>query len=700
MFFKLALGNVRKSVRDYAVYFVTLALGVAVFYAFNTISGQADFLSTNASEIVGTISSIMTGTTVFLAFVLGFLMVYANNYLVKRRKRELGLYQVLGMTRGQVSSVLVLETLMASLLAFVAGIAIGLIFSQLLVFVTANFLHDRVHDFAFRVSPEAMGLTLLCFGIIFLVMLAFNLRTLRKVRLVDLMGAERRNESVRLRNLPLNVALFVAGVGLIVGAYVRLDHDGLPVGGPATLPAFGVTTLMVIAGTFLFFYSVSGFMLRVAQRFHGAYYHGLNMFTVRQLAAKINTVSISTGLISLILFFAITSVTSGLSICAMLNQNSDAGAPYDATFTAIYERGDGAGAAATHPADIAAQLKDKGYDLGPITRGSFLASSYEVSSVPGTSSMSLGDFLAVSGDEVPSVYRNRDVATFGLFMMSESDYNAVRALDGLGPVSLGSDGYVLTTDMTDLAKVYSDALAKGKTVVVNGRTLHPLQTEAISDASARFENSATAATNPGTVVVPDELLAGCTPYSTCLGISYAGDTDAADDLVRRISRARVGDLTENGAGVAFLAISSTRTDELAASLGMTGVVSYLSIYIGFVLVISCAAILAIQQLSEASDSAQRYRLLSEIGCPRSLSNRSLLVQTLVYFLAPLAVAVAHSLCAMRSVITVVRLFGALDITGVAATTAGMFLVVYGAYFLVTYSVAKGLVNAHTVEARS
>ena len=705
MFFKLALGNVRKSIRDYAVYFVTLALGVAVFYAFNTISDQADFLSSNSSEVIKAISGIMTGTTVFLAFVLGFLMVYANNYLVKRRKRELGLYQLLGMTRGQVSRVLVLETLMASAVAFVAGIAIGLLLSQLLVFMTAALLHDRVQNFAFRFSPEAMGLTLACFGIIFLVMLAFNLRTLRKVRLVDLMGAERRNESVRLRSLPLTLALFVAGVGLVIAAYVRLSHDGLPVTGPAALPGFMITTLMVIVGTFLFFFSLSGIMLRVAQRFHGAYYHGLNMFTVRQLSAKINTVAFSTGLISIILFLAITSVTSGLSICAMLNQNTDKAAPYDASFAVYYESaqqasdGENVGIA-THPVDIAAQLKDKGYDLAPITGKSFTASSYEVSSVPGTSSMSLSDFLSASGDTVPSTYQSSDVAMLGLFIMSVSDYNSVRALNGLDPVSVGSDGYLITCDMPDLEGVYSDALAKGKTVVVGGRTLTPAQSSAISDTSAKSENSSVVTSNPGTVIVPDDLLAGCAPYRTYLGISYSGDEKVGDDLVRTISQNHIGTFTEDGKEVAYFTMPSSRTDELNASLGMTGIVSYLSIYIGFVLVISCAAILAIQQLSEASDSASRYRLLSEIGCPRRLSNRSLFVQTLVYFLAPLLVAVAHSLVAMGSVVSVVRLFGSLDLTSTAITTAAMFLVVYGAYFLVTYSVAKGVVNARTVEARS
>ena len=274
---------------------------------------------------------------------------------------------------------------------------------------------------------------------------------------------------------------------------------------------------------------------------------------------------------------------------------------------------------------------------------------------------------------------------------------------GLAPVSIGSDGYLLATDMSELAGLYAHALENGKAVVVAGRTLHPVQTTVYTGQDAKWRNTSFAPDNPGTIIVPDALLEGATPYQTSIGLDYSVDTATGDALVKSVSK--VGDPTDDyamqdGFKVGYITSKDTRTDLLVSSLGATGMVSYLAIYIGFVLVISCAAILAIQQLSEASDSAPRYRLLSEIGCPRRLSNRSLLAQTLVYFLTPLVVGVAHSICAMASVIPVVRLFGALDITGTAATTAAMFLVVYGAYFLVTYSVAKGVVNARTVEARS
>ena len=221
MFFRLALGNVRKSLRDYTVYFVTLVLGVTVFYAFNTISEQADFLSEDTRQMVKTVAMLMGFVTVFLAFVLGFLMVYANNYLVKRRKREFGLYQLLGMRQGQVSLILVLETLLASIASLLVGLAMGVLFSQILVFVTAALFNETVTNFSFRFSPEAALFTLICFSLVFVVMLVFNLRTLHKVRLVELMGASRVNERTRVRSLPVSVVGVMLGLALIIWSYAN-----------------------------------------------------------------------------------------------------------------------------------------------------------------------------------------------------------------------------------------------------------------------------------------------------------------------------------------------------------------------------------------------------------------------------------------------------------------------------------------------
>ncbi len=802
MLVKLAVGNLRKSIRDYAVYFVTLVLGVAVFYAFNTISSQADFLKPEYGDLIGLLGDILKGLTVFLALVLGFLMVYANNYLVRRRKRELGLYQVLGMRRSQVSGVLTLETLMASLVSLGVGLLVGVLLSQALVFVTAALFHEQVTEFQFRFSFEALGLTLACFGIMFVVMLLLNLRTLNKVKLVDLMGADRANESMKVRSLPLSAVLFVVTCVLIGAGYVRFLRDGFPIAdmSGSSSTQFLITTVMVFAGTLLFFYAVAGFILVAFQRLRRLYWSGLNMFTLRQLNARINTTSLSMGVIALILFLAITSVTGGMSICNTMSGNIEQHTPVDASVNIVFygehpaSQDDDNIAVATvtqdfaalmaeaagnieqhtpvdasvnivfygeHPAsqdddniavatvtqDFAALMAEAGYDLHTIGDTCQLTVYDARDRLADPGALTISAIHQATGAPVPMGMENSDSDTSGLDVMAESDFNAWRAFLGLEPVRLGENGYIVTCDMgSQIVELYDGMMAAGYPVVIDGRELLPAQVETIADRSASLSVS-TIGSNPGTLVVPDEVALACTPYAAFVNVLYTAPTDEADALVNDIhskfdssgvfvengkrvafvstclyaafvnvlytaptdeADALVNDIhskfdssgvfVENGKRVAFVSTCFTETDNWSQMNGLTGVVSYMAIYIGFVLVISCAAILAIQQLSSTSDSQGRYRLLSELGCPQRLIYRSLLVQTLVYFLFPLAVAMVHSFVALQVVIDAVSLFGGIDIAQVSLLAVVLFVVVYGGYLFVTYRVARGVVRTSLVGA--
>lgn len=719
MYFRLALGNVRRSLRDYAVYFVTIALGVAVFYAFNTISGQSNFLSESTNAILNMLSGVMMWLTVFLALVLGFLMVYANNFLIKRRKRELGLYQILGMTRTQVSRIIALETLIASVASFVAGILVGVLASQLLVFVTASLFHDAITKFSFVFSPFAFFLTLACLGMMFMVMLLFNLRTLAKVKLIDLMGADQRNEQIRVRSLPLSACLFVAGVALVVWAYLRLEAEGLPVSGPEGYMPFGITTLIVSVGTLLLFFGLSGMVLFLSKATKSHYYHGINMFTTRQLATRINSASASMGVICLILFLAITSVTGGMSICSMLNQNLENHTPYDMSVVLDYYDAEDVSnfsgsddiqrATATRPANLEQILTDAGINVSS-AGSSAQATIYWPNDGSG---ISIRDMANLTGLDMPAGVEDAYAAETGLYVIGQTDYNNLLQLLGKDPVDLGTDGYLLTCDAGDIVSGFYDQVCSLDTpLTVGGHALHPVQGSCVTGTAAVLQVSADG-TGIGTLIVPDDVVAGMAPYQTILNMRYAGDTKTGDALAQQIKDTPDTSGTdtsssndnrlrayEGSASTGVVSMTVTKTRCIQGIYGVTGIISYMAVYIGFVLVISCAAILAIQQLSGASDSAPRYRMLSELGCPRRLSNRSLLMQTLFYFLLPLALALAHSVVALRSVTKVVSLLGHLDITDAALSCGVLFVLVYGAYFVVTYLVARGVVNARTIEARN
>lgn len=693
MFFRLALGNVRKSLRDYTVYFVTLVLGVTVFYAFNTISGQADFLSEDTRQMVKTVAMLMGFVTVFLSFVLGFLMVYANNYLVKRRKREFGLYQLLGMRQGQVSLILVLETLLASVASLLVGLAMGVLFSQILVFVTAALFNETVTNFSFRFSPEAALFTLICFSLVFVVMLVFNLRTLHKVRLVELMGASRVNERTRVRSLPVSVVGVMLGLALIIWSYARLLKDGLPVSSAEQFGGFFLTTGIVTVGTLVLFYALSGVLLHVAHAFKGSYYRGLNMFTVRQLSSRINTVSLSMGVISLILFLAITSVSSGLGICAGISDSIRRQTPYDASLSLRYGHADDKGGrGVTYQYDADALLAAHGIDLSAISSQVVKVSSHYANDVDDSDPLTIDTLSRRAGVSLPDSPLTNTYRDIPLSLISASDYNSLRRMGGLDAVDMGSDGYMVASNAGGaLVRAYNDLLAARPTVSLRGRALKPVSNVVDESSASTLSNSYSSS---GVFVVPDDLLADIKPTIIYVNLNYSVPKAEGDRFMSQALETLAN--VKDGVGIV---LGTTRTQAETTSRGSSAIISYLAIYIGFVLVIACAAILAIQQLSSASDAAPSYLLLSELGCPTKMTMGSLLAQTLTFFLLPLVVALAHSAVALSQVMTVVSLIGQGNWAIPILITAVAFVAVYGTYLMVTYFMARGIVSYRTSKAR-
>lgn len=728
MLCKLAWGNVRRAGRDYLVYLLTLTLGVTVFYAINTISMQVDIAGIDEEGLAQVMGSILGYLTYFLAGVMAFLMVYANNFIMKRRKKEFGLYQVLGMGRGRVATIMALETVIVSVVAFVAGIVLGVGLSQLMTFFTASLFKTQIANFHFFFSVHAFNLTLACMLVMFVLTLLLNLRAVRRTKLIELMGAERRNESIKTRNPWIAIAIFAVGVVLVGVAYYRLLRDGFPLTATDSklqeaMNQFGITTAMVTVGTFALFWGLSGMLIKLLQSLRGVYWRGLNMFTVRQLAAKVNTVCFSMGVIAMLLFLAITSVTCGMSIANVMNENLERYNPVDVSQTYVYYTPDTLdyykgykGYVNPSEADRMV-LADTTVDLYPAWHGKGKSADnndetgkkVDIADVAGehvqidsylsypfggsNPSVTPSEMCKIMGEKLPKAFGGSNADTMGLFVTPASQYNKLRQMMGEEPVHIGRDQYLLTCDMGgELVDLYTKYMAGGHTLTLGGHELKPA-TDRSDEDTAAIANSAMGS-NQGTVVVADELLSqlNLQPYSSSLLVNYKQgmDTTEADESIKYTV---LDNLLVDGKEPGSWGIFITRSEMYTQAAQMNGMISYLAIYIGFVLVVACAAILSIQQLSNVADGSRSYRVLAQIGCEDRQIRHSVMAQQAVFFLFPLAVGLAHSFVALKVIIELVSIFGNMSIGGTVGLTCAIFLAAYGGYFLVTYLMSTGMVRA-------
>ena len=734
MYLKLALRNIRRSVRDYAVYFITLLFGVAVFYAFNSIGSQQilfDMESSASSNIFDATTQMLGMFSVVVACVLGFLILYANQFLIRRRKREFGTYLVLGMTPGHVSRIVLYETVLVGLISLAVGLICGVLLSQALSFFTAALFGTTMSNYQFVFSPDALVTTLICFATIYVVVALFNALTVSRCKLIDLIRAGEKNERAGVRNPWVCLVVFVASIAVLAYAYQQLIENGLVM---MDQPEFVRATIGMLVGSLMFFWSLAGFAIGVLTHLRGVYLRKLNLFTVRQIASKVNTAFLSLWAVCVLLFFSITVFSSGMGLVEVFVGGAEKANPYSASLSAgVWYGPDGTvgssagererrtemeadapdrlAIAEEYDWDMAAVLEAGAPELWAETIGEWAqVTTWSLPDMTYDPIINAAEAVASADDmRIDDLGKVRDTA---VGVVSLSDFNATRGLQGQPAVELEPGTCGLANNM-EIVKPLADAVLKAApTITVAGQEL--ALAGPIYDT--QMEDNAMAATAL-IFVVPDEAVEslraeGLIPTTQILNVMYAdnGKTAAQNDaalmdIVAATQPADMGGFEKGRSGaddpyasllwpVTRILTAHEMTDQ---SAGLRLMITYLALYIGFIFLVSTAAILAIQQLSQASDSAPRYRILWKLGCDAGMIYRSLLTQVLVYFLVPLALAVCHAACAIG-----VLSDSMFDAIGVSTLTpimmaAGLTVVVYGGYMFVTYLAARGITKTALTE---
>lgn len=656
MYFKLAFKNIKKSYKNYVIYFLTLIFGICIFYTFNSIESQSVMMELNEQKQSAFMMAeqLMGYFSVFIAFVLGFLIVYANNYLIKRRKKEFGIYMTLGMENGSLSKMIFLETLFIGAISLGIGLVLGIMLSQALSVLTAYMFQVDLTKFQFVFSPLGFKRTVLCFSIIYLVVLIFNFISVRKIKLIDLLTASKRNEKPTIKNLWVSVILFLVSVGILGTAYYKVIHDGIAF---ASFNALGLPILLGCIGTFIFFYSLTGFFLKVIQGNKKFYLRDLNMFVMKQISSKINTTFVSLSFICLMLFLAICTFSGGLGINRAINADLKDLTKFDVTFWS------------NSGENIENLLKEKNIDIFNIAKENSNMVMYD-------SKIKYSNFLSKEGMAAMKNYfpvaNDNDILVIG-----EKGYNNTLKLLGKEPVNLKENQYLAVGNIDEMKKWVNESLENGKKINISGKTLEP--------ENKKYENiNLYNFTMKGDIlifVVNDSLLEGLKPVSSRFNMMLKDNSNTKEELENVRDQ-----LVESQ----VYSITKKEIYDNAAGLGAT--MAYLGIYLGLIFIITSAVVLAIQQLTESTDNVERYRLLKEIGVDQKMINKAIFTQVGVYFMLPLSLAIVHSIVGLKISSTIVGVFGNASIMPNVIITAIIFVIIYGGYFLATYLGAKKNIN--------
>ena len=722
MLFKLSFRNITRSVKDYAIYFFTLVLGVTLFYVFNSVGSQAAVLELNNAKklIVELLSKILSGMSILVVAILGALIIYASRFLIKRRNKEFAIYLTLGMSKRKISRLLFFETLMIGIISLAVGLLVGIGASQLISILIGRLFEADMSKFQFVFSEKAFFDTILYFGLIYLVVIVFNTIIVGRLKIIDLLHGSKKSEKAFLKNPLLRAIVFVLSSFGLSYAYWWVTNDKVSmmdrINNLLWPVAIGVIT------TFLLFWSFSGLIMEILTRSKRFYYRGLNSFIFRQVSSKINTAVVSMSLISLLLFLTI----SILSLCFSINESMKKELAYNTPADAFIEL-----------TDYNAVFGPNGPGYGPSVDSSDQDWNSQVKESQKYMQKSIYQKLVEKDEDIAksikehlevNVYADRTL-TFKQALQAEyltglvgefmsktavpilrvSDYNKIAKLYHREEVSLADNQYQILADYKPMSDSIDKSLASGFQINYRGQTLSPVAKKHLEG----FVTSSGMKSNTGILIVPDKIASGQTIGSRVLLVNYNTSADHTaqqiDNDIRRVYD--LGNLSievhttdealqktkekskaeeQRPSGVSFSYM--TKILIYTSSIGLQAIATFVGFYLGIIFLISSAAILALKQLSESSDNIEKYAALRRLGASNKMLNHALFIQIAIFFVFPLLVGILHSVFGIKFASSIIEVFGSGGLLASIPITASMLILIYGGYFLLTYLSSKRIIS--------
>lgn len=674
MLFKLSLKNISKSIKDYAIYFFTLILGVAIFYVFNAIDDQSVMMkvSSTTAEIIKLMTNVLSGVSVFVSIILAFLIVYASRFLIKRRNKEFGVYLTLGMSKKKISLILFIETLIIGIVSLVVGLGIGFLLSQLMSILVANMFEADLTRFQFVFSTNACIKTLIYFSIMYFVVMIFNTINISKCKLIDLMHSNKKSEKIKLKNPLFCTIVFIISCIALGFAYYQVT------GGIEKMTNANSIFVPIGIGavsTFFMFWSLSGLLLKIFISMKNTYYKGLNSFTLRQFSSKINTMTFSMTIICLMLFITICVLSSALSMKNSLNKNVIEFSPRDIEIS--------------KPANVDLEVNDftdkqienyklsfeeiftkNGFDFKKfknIVYFSLYADDYV------TLKSTLGTYYKTAKKNYPFL-RYDDY----IVLMKNSDYNNLANNFNLEKINLNSDQYAVVGNYKEMIDIKNEALKRNTEIIVNQRIYLPKYKKAING----FYEMGSQKSEIGFIVLPDDALNENQKISNKMVADYNGNQDDIEkDVTSFLNNTSKYIITFN-----------TKKDIREASVGLGAIVTFLGLYLGIIFLISCAAILALKELSESSDNVEKFVVLRKIGVDEQELNKALFKQIGIFFMFPLILAIIHSIFGVMFCNNILKTMGVSFNLKSVIITSLFIIFIYGGYFFITYICSKNIIK--------
>ena len=662
---KLSIRNAKRQAKDYIIYFITVIISVALMFSFNSLAVSQDIRE--LSSYMEAFSKSILGISAIIIFVMAWLINYTMKFMLEKRSKEFGIYQILGIEKKDISNMFTLENIVIGFLAFICGIGAGVFLNQILTSIIMN-LFDQPYEIQIVFDILAVGITALYFFGIFVLVLLNCRRKIKKTNVHDLLYAEKKNENNVIKKSKGNIIVFIISIILLVLAYLINDKEFSDMNNMKGMNIF-IAIILLIVGIYLFYISISSFIVKRYLNNKSRKYKKSNMFLYRNLTSKINTMSMTMGTIALMFTIILIGGNVALLLNNMLNNEIELGYPFEIAISSVNS-------------DFS-EYKDyinKNSEVEEI----YEYNLYEVNSTNIEKALENTVFDARYYDDTNSV-------------MLLKDYNKLRQMLGYEQVSLGENEAIIHSMKTAEEK-FEKYIEKNNSIEICNKKLNIKQVNGESISQISFNGYTYC------IVVPDymeQLLLneqietrkdGDLIYNHKLAVTTEEITtqDFARGLEELIPREEFTITSEYG-GERYeqsiergLAYFHTKGERLSEAKSFYAIISFLAFYVALIFVMATATLLAIQQLSDSEKYKYRYELLKKLGMDELEINRTIFKQLFFYFAIPMLLPFILSIPIILSISKIFTIAVTIEeIIRNIGIIYGMFILVYGIYFIAT-----------------
>ncbi|MBY0599090.1 ABC transporter permease [Bacillus bingmayongensis] len=639
----IALRNIQRNFKDYFLYFASMIFSIVIYFTFKALEYNSQM--EKAAEGSKKISGAFQVSSVMLIIFVAVFIIYSNGFFTRKRKKEVGLYSLLGIRKKQIGKMLFYENMLMGFISLVIGIAIGSVLSKLFLelLVSMMGLNLNVH---FEVPMGAIIDTAIIFFVIILYTSLQGYRLIYRFKLIELFRAEREGETMPKGSMIMAlISVFLIGSGYFLSlTFIKaIQYANF------MMIAFYIL-LATVLGTYLLFMFFTVFVLKRARNKKSSFYNGMNMVTTSQLLYRIKGNAKSLATIAVLSAVTLTAVGTSVTMYYNTFKQTRDYAPYSYS----YEKKD----AALDNKVNAILDEEKGNH--PVTN------QFEIEMVPVK-----GKF---EGEKADMGMNTNYLVTEKYQLVSQSAFNKMAKNMDIDAVTLAANEAFVFDGMYIEGHEFSTVYKGNKAVFPIGN-----ETKTLTIQGAEGRN----VTNLGElfVVVPDEV------YNNAKAVSdtrIVKNIDVKDEKNSKVLTEKLKKVMPIGESEVALPFNDFYTG-FHGMLEATGLMMFIGLFLGLVFLLATGSIIYFKQLTEANADRDRYVVLRKVGVTKQEMKKAIAKQVSFIFAIPLVVGICHSLFALKGLSTLMPY----EILIPLLMSIGVYSVIYiGYYFLTVRSYYK------------